>query len=66
MSDESRYQEIMAKNTAAINLCDRIEKTQRQRRTKAFIRWWWNKLTFRGYKNERQKATKGKLPFKGI
>lgn len=61
-----RYKEILEKTNTTIKLFDNIERDQRRRRFKAWLRWWWNRLTFRGYKNEQQKITKGRVPFKGL
>jgi len=67
MSDEdNRYKDLADKTTRTIKLFDNIERDQKRRRFKAWVRYWWNRLTFRGYKNEQQKVTKGRIPFKGI
>ena len=54
-----RSEEILQRNTSAINLLDKIEQDQAKRRFKASIRWWWNKITFRGHLNilEAQRQT---------
>jgi hypothetical protein len=49
-----RYEKILAQSTNTMKLFDKIERAQRGRRLKAWLRWWWNKLTFQGYKNERE------------
>ena len=48
---QDRYTEVLAQNTNTLNLLNRIEQNQSKRRFRALIRWWWNKITFRGYKN---------------
>lgn len=63
---QTRYQEIMANNNSAINLCNKIENTQKQRQFRSLLKWWWNRLTFRGYKNVQQKVTKGRVPYNGF
>jgi len=58
MSDEKekqgseRHKQILEQADSTIKLFDKIEQAQRWRRFKAWVRWYWNKLTFRGYKNE--------------
>lgn len=47
-----RYEKILSESTNTMKLFDKIERSQRRRRFRAWVRWWWNKLTFRGYKNE--------------
>jgi len=59
--NEERYQEILQKNTSTMNLLANIERSQKRRKLRAWVRWWWYKLTFRGYKNEQQKITKGRF-----
>lgn len=59
--NEERYNQILQTNTSAMNLLASIEKTQKRRRLKAWVRKWWYKFTFQSYKNERQKITKGKI-----
>lgn len=59
--NEERYRDILAKNTSTMNLLSNIERSQKRRKFKAWVRRWWYKLTFRGYKNEQQKITKGRL-----
>ena len=44
-----------------LNLLANIERSQKRRKLRAWVRWWWYKLTFRGYKNEQQKITKGRF-----
>lgn len=51
-SNEERYQKILEENNSTMNLIDSIEQSQKSRRTKARIQWWWHKLTFQSYKNE--------------
>lgn len=70
MSDEKekqgseRYQKILAQSTNTIRLFDKIERAQRGRRFRAWLRWWWNKVTFRGYLNEREQRRKEEALFR--
>lgn len=52
--EKDRYEQILAQSTNTMKLFDKIESAQRGRRIKAWLRWWWNRVTFRGYLNERE------------
>jgi hypothetical protein len=59
-----RYQEILEQSNNTMKLFDRIESAQRGRRFRAWLRWWWYKLTFRGYINEREERKKENALFR--
>lgn len=55
---KNRYEEILQKNAATLDMLKNIEKSQRRRRFKMWIKRMWYKITFQNHKNEQQKINK--------